>query len=159
MQKPRQQKVLQGECFTFHEEEAIPSCDRVLTRLVMFCALLVLATLDLDYKARESVIMSEDFFLPWKIFLGEVYNITQKSTDQKVLIRKIRFGKKNIHTQVKTIKFDLSAPQQRIRGPESFKKLCSELQNCLPSSSFFLFHDIKSKCSGIDNTCSENVTG
>jgi len=26
----------------------------------------------------------------------------------------------------------------------------------LPSSSFFLFHDIKSKCSGGDNTCSEN---
>lgn len=26
----------------------------------------------------------------------------------------------------------------------------------MPSSSFFLFHDIKSKCSGGDNTCSEN---
>jgi len=26
----------------------------------------------------------------------------------------------------------------------------------LPSSSFFLFHDIKSKCSGGDNTCLEN---
>ena len=27
MQKPRQQKVPQGECFTFDEEDAIPSCD------------------------------------------------------------------------------------------------------------------------------------
>lgn len=44
---------------------------------VMFCALLLLAQLDLDYKARESVIMSEEFFLPSKIFLGEVYNKTQ----------------------------------------------------------------------------------
>ena len=29
------------------------------------------------------------------------------------------------------------------------KKLCENLQNCLPSSSFFLFHGIKSKCRGI----------
>ena len=76
----------------------------------------------------------------------------------KVLIRKNRFGKKNICTQTKIIKFDPRAPQQRTRDPESFKKLCSELQNCLPSSSFFLFHDIKSKCPGTDNTCSESVT-
>ena len=76
----------------------------------------------------------------------------------KVLIRKIRFGKKNIRTQAKIIKFDPRAPQQRTRDPESFKTLCNELQNCLPSSSFFLFHDIKSKCSGTDSTCSEIVT-
>lgn len=76
----------------------------------------------------------------------------------KVLIRKIRFGKKNIRTQAKIIKFDPRAPQQRNRDPERFKKLCSELQNCLPSSSFFLFHDIKSKCSGTDSAGSENVT-
>ena len=33
------------------------------------------------------------------------------------------------------------------------------MQNCLPSSSFFLFHDIKLKCSGTgtDSTCSENM--
>jgi len=33
MQKPRKRKVSQGECFTFDEEDAIPSCDRVLTYL------------------------------------------------------------------------------------------------------------------------------
>ena len=43
----------------------------------MFCALLVLALLDLDYKARESVIMSEEFFLPSKTIPGEAYNKTQ----------------------------------------------------------------------------------
>ena len=69
----------------------------------------------------------------------------------KVLIRKIRFGKKNIRTQAKIIKFDPWAPQQRTRDPESFKTLCNELQNCLPSSSFFLFHDIKSKCPFTDS--------
>ena len=74
----------------------------------------------------------------------------------KVLIRKIRFGKKNIRTQAKIIKFDPRAPQQRTRDPETFKKLCNDLQNCLSSSSFFLFHDIKSKCAGNDTT-SENV--
>ena len=31
------------------------------------------------------------------------------------------------------------------RDEISFKKLYENLQNCLPSSSFFLFHDIKSK--------------
>ena len=33
--------------------------------------------LDLDCKARESAITSEEFFLPLKIFPGEVYNKTQ----------------------------------------------------------------------------------
>ena len=45
----------------------------------------------------------------------------------KVLIRKIRFGKKNIRTQANIIKFDRRAPQQQTREPESFKKLCN---NC-----------------------------
>ena len=67
----------------------------------------------------------------------------------KVLIRKIRFGKKNIRTQPKIIKFDPRAPDMRTRDETSFKKLCENLQNCLPSSSFFLFHSIKSKCRGI----------
>ena len=40
----------------------------------------------------------------------------------KVLIRKIRFGKKNIRLQPKIIKFDPSAPQQRTRDEEGFKK-------------------------------------
>ena len=67
----------------------------------------------------------------------------------KVLIRKIRFGKKNLRTQPKIIKFDPRAPDMRTRHETSFKKLCENLQNCLPSSSFFLFHGIKSKCRGI----------
>lgn len=83
--------------------------------------------------------------------------VAGKSLD-KVLIRKNRFGKKNIRTQAKITKFEPKAPQQRTRDHESFKKLRSEMQDCLPSSSFFVFHDIKSKCSGTDNTCSENVT-
>ena len=64
----------------------------------------------------------------------------------KVLIRKIRFGKKNIRTQPKMINFDPRSPQERNRDDESFKNLCGTLQNCLPASSFFLFHDIKSNC-------------
>ena len=67
----------------------------------------------------------------------------------KVLIRKIRFGKKNLRTQPKIIKFDPRAPDMRTRDETSFKKLCENLQNCLPSISFLLFHDIKSKCRGI----------
>ena len=66
----------------------------------------------------------------------------------KVLIRKIRFGKKNIRIQPKIINFDPRAPHQRTRDEEGFKKLCENLQDCLPSSSFFLFHDLKSKCAG-----------
>ena len=63
----------------------------------------------------------------------------------KVLIRKIRFGKKNMRTQPKIIKFDPGSPDTRNRDKTSFEKLCENLQNCLPSSSFFLFHEIKSK--------------
>ena len=74
-------------------------------------------------------------------------SVAVKPLDQ-ALIRKIRFGKENIRPQAKIIKFDPRAPQQRNVDPGSFKKLCSELQNCLPSSSFFLFHDVTSKCSG-----------
>ena len=55
----------------------------------------------------------------------------------KVLIRKIRFGKKNMRTQPKIIKFDPGSPDTRNRDKTSFEKLCENLQNCLPSSSFF----------------------
>ena len=65
----------------------------------------------------------------------------------KVLIRKIQFGKKNIRMRPKIIMFD-RAPNQRTRNEDNFNKLCDNLQNCLPSSSFFLFHDLKSKCAG-----------
>lgn len=63
-----------------------------------------------------------------------------------MLIRKIRFGKKNIRLQSKVIKFDPRSPNQRTREENSFKILSESLQNCLPASSFFLFHDIKSNC-------------
>ena len=62
----------------------------------------------------------------------------------KVLIRKIMFGKKNIRTQPKIINFDPRAPQEQICDDESFKNPCGALQNCLPASSFFLFHNFKS---------------
>ncbi|XP_078372649.1 uncharacterized protein LOC144656291 [Oculina patagonica] len=70
----------------------------------------------------------------------------------KVLIRKIRFGKKNIRTQPKIIRFDPRAPQHRTRDEEGFKALCENLQNCLHSSSFFLFHDLKSKCASAQSS-------
>ena len=44
------------------------------------------------------------------------------------------------------IKFDPRSPNQRTREENSFKILSESLQNCLPASSFFLFHDIKSNC-------------
>ena len=44
----------------------------------------------------------------------------------KVLIRKIRFGKKNIRTQPKIIKFDPRAPDMRTRDETSFKKTLRE---------------------------------
>ena len=77
-----------------------------------------------------------------------IQSVAAKPID-KVLIRKIRFGKKNIRTQPKIIKFDPRAPDMRTRDETSLKKLCENLQNCLPSSSFLLVHDIKSKCRGI----------
>lgn len=49
----------------------------------------------------------------------------------KVLIRKIQFGKKNIRTQPKIINFDPRAPHQRTRDEEGFKKFCENLQDCL----------------------------
>ena len=72
-------------------------------------------------------------------------SVAAKPLDQ-VLIRKIRFGKKNIRLQPKIIKFDPRAPNQRTRDEKHFKTFCTGLQNSLPASSFFLFHDIKSKC-------------
>ena len=44
------------------------------------------------------------------------------------------------------IKFDPRSPNQWTREENSFKILSESLQNCLPASSFFLFHDIKSNC-------------
>ena len=74
-------------------------------------------------------------------------SVAAKPLDQ-VLIRKRRFGKKNIRTQPKIINFDPRAPHHRTRDEEGFKKFCENLQDNLPSSSFFLFHDLKSKCAG-----------
>ena len=73
-------------------------------------------------------------------------SVAAKPLDQ-ILIRKIRFGKKSIRMQPKLIKFDPRAPQHRIRDVERFQTLGENLQSCLASSSFFLFHDLKSKCS------------
>ena len=42
----------------------------------------------------------------------------------KALIRKIRFGKKNMRTQPKIIKFDPRSPDTRNRDETSFEKLC-----------------------------------
>jgi len=72
-------------------------------------------------------------------------SVAAKPLDQ-VLIRKIRFGKKNICLQSKVIKFDPRSPNQRTREKNSFKILSESLENCLPATSFFLFPDIKSTC-------------
>ena len=77
----------------------------------------------------------------------------------KVLIRKIRFGKKNIRTQPKIIKFDPRAPQQRGVDEEGFKELSENLQDCLPSSSFFLFHDLQSNCAGPNDQSTPTLDG
>ena len=69
-------------------------------------------------------------------------SIAAKPLDQ-ILIRKIRFGKKNIRLKPKVIKFDPRPLQQRKMDDGRFKTLSENLQNCLASSSFFLFHDIK----------------
>lgn len=146
---------------------------------VMFCALFVLAPLDLDYKARESVIASEEFFLPSKIFPGEVYNKTESLQPvnpacQSGLYREIKELPGNRSTKYWSEKTDL---ERKIfaRRPKSQnlsrRHLNSELETMKASKSFvvkckivchlvqfFVFHDIKSKCSGTDNTCSENVT-
>ena len=50
----------------------------------------------------------------------------------------------------KIIMFNPRAPNQRTRNEDNFNKLCDNLHNSLPSSSFFLFHDFKSKCAGTD---------
>ena len=63
-------------------------------------------------------------------------SVAAKPLDQ-VLIRKIRFGKKNIRLQPKIIKFDPTAPNQRTRDEKHFKTFCAGLQNSLPASSFF----------------------
>ena len=50
------------------------------------------------------------------------------------------------------MKFDPRPPQQRARDVNRFKTLCENLQYSLVSSSFFLFHDITSKCSVVSTT-------
>ena len=53
--------------------------------------------------------------------------------------------------QPKIIMFDPIVPNQRTGNEDNnFNKLCDNLHNCLPSSSFFLFHDLKSKCTDTD---------
>ena len=49
-------------------------------------------------------------------------------------------------TQPKIINFDPRAPHQRTRDENGFKNFCENFQDCVPSSSFFLFYDLKSKC-------------
>ena len=78
-------------------------------------------------------------------------SVAAKPLDQ-VLIRKIRFGKKNIRLKPKVIKFDPRPPQQRKIDDGRFKILSENLQNCLASSSFFLFHDTKSNCSEVSTS-------
>ena len=78
-------------------------------------------------------------------------SVAAKPLDQ-VLIRKIRFGKKNIRLKPKVITFDPRPPQQRKIDDGRFKILSENLQNCLASSSFFLFHDIKSNCSEVSTS-------
>lgn len=75
----------------------------------------------------------------------------------KVLIRKIRFGKKNIRAQLNIINFDPRAPHKRNPDDESLKNLCGTLQNCLPASSFFLFHVFKSNCASSSSDCNEET--
>ena len=68
-------------------------------------------------------------------------SVATKPLDQ-VLIRKIRFGKKNIRLQPKIIKFDPREPNQRTREEQSFKTFSESFQNCLPelSSQQMLFN-------------------
>ena len=63
-------------------------------------------------------------------------SVAAKPLDQ-MLIRKIRFGKKNISLQSKVIKFDPRSPNQRTREKNSFKILSESLQNCLPCQFIF----------------------
>jgi len=65
-------------------------------------------------------------------------SVAGKPLDQ-ILVRKIRFGKKNIRTKLKVIKFDPRPPQQRKIAEERFKAFSENLQNCQASSSFFSF--------------------
>ena len=78
----------------------------------------------------------------WLCVVGTNQSVTVKPID-KVLIRKIQFGKKDIRSH--PIKFDPRAPDLRTCDETIFKKLCKNLQNCLPLSSFFLFNNIKFK--------------
>ncbi|KXJ09599.1 hypothetical protein AC249_AIPGENE9449 [Exaiptasia diaphana] len=72
-----------------------------------------------------------------------VQTVTPRPID-RLLFRRIRFGKTNIRTTPNIISYDPRAPYQRTRDENDFRKLCSSLQNCLSESSFFLFHDLES---------------
>ena len=142
---------------------------------VMYHVQLVPVPPGLARRVRGSAIISEVCCLPWKTLQDGVYknilnhyrahrvwvwvvprnqSVAAKPLDQ-ILIQKIRFGKKNIHFKPKLIKFDPKPPQQRNRDEGRFKTLSESLQNCLPSCSFFLFHDIKLNCSEVP-TLQEN---
>ena len=58
----------------------------------------------------------------------------------------------NICLKPKVMKFDPRPPQQRKIDDRWFKTLSENLQNYLASSSFFLFHDIKSNCSEVSTS-------
>ena len=90
----------------------------------------------------------------WVWVVPRNQSVAAKPLDQ-ILIQKIRFGKKNIRFKPKLIKFDPKPPQQRNRDEGRFKTLSESLQNCLPSCSFFLVHDIKLNCSEVP-TLQEN---
>ena len=67
-------------------------------------------------------------------------SVTAKPLD-KILIRKIRFGKKKIRDTPKLINFDPRASYQRQVNEKDFQKLCDSLQDCFPLSMFHLFYD------------------
>lgn len=151
----------------------VPSMKKIPTELLwsfhrraIFCERHARVRLDLVYPEKVNVTTLEECCLRLKVLREGDYigmpslchahrgclwvvprnqSVAAKPLDQ-VLIRKIRFGKKNIRLQSKVIKFDPRSPNQRTREENSFKILSESLQNCLPASSFFLFHDIKSNC-------------
>ena len=115
----------------------------------------------LAHRVRGSAIISEVCCLPWKTLQDGVFkNIWNHYRAHHVFrygwfhaIRALQpsplIKNKNIRLNPKLVKFDPRPPQQRNRDEGRFKTLSKSLQNCLPSCSFFLFHDIKSNCSEV----------
>ena len=66
----------------------------------------------------------------------------------KTLVKEIKFGD-NPSTEVepKNSCYDPRAPNDKYLDDDSMNTLKRDLQKCLLSSGFFLFHDIESKCS------------